>query len=112
MIQTHRKKTKFMIQSCRKDIINDSDMQGEDKFMIQSCRKDINNDTDMQGGDKIYDTELQTRYKPEALKSLYRSPGYKKKPLVLCKNYVLQWQSSWNYDQHKKHKVCKGPSND
>jgi hypothetical protein len=20
--------------------------------------------------------------------------------------------SSWNYDQHKKHKVCKGPSND
>jgi hypothetical protein len=29
--------------------------------------------------------------KPEALKSLYRSPGYKKKQLVLCKNYVLQW---------------------
>ena len=28
---------------------------------------------------------------PEALKSLYRSPGYKKKQLVLCKNYVLQW---------------------
>ena len=47
--------------------------------------------------------------KPEALKSLYRSPSYKKKQLVLCKNYVLQ---SWNYDHHKKHKVCKGPSND
>ena len=36
----------------------------------------------------------------------------KKNQLVLCKNYVLQWQSSWNYDQHKKHNVCKGPSND
>jgi hypothetical protein len=29
--------------------------------------------------------------KPEALKSLYRSPGYKKNQLVLCNNYVLQW---------------------
>ena len=29
--------------------------------------------------------------KPEGLKSLYRSPGYKKNQLVLCKNYVLQW---------------------
>ena len=29
-------------------------------------------------------------YKPEALKSLYRSPGNKKKQLVLCKNYVLR----------------------
>jgi hypothetical protein len=28
---------------------------------------------------------------PEALKSLYHSPGYKKNQLVLCKNYVLQW---------------------
>jgi hypothetical protein len=28
---------------------------------------------------------------PEALKSLYHSPGNKKKQLVLCKNYVLQW---------------------
>jgi hypothetical protein len=28
---------------------------------------------------------------PEALKSLYRSPGYKKNQLVLCKNYVLLW---------------------
>jgi hypothetical protein len=28
---------------------------------------------------------------PEAFKSLYRSPGYKKTQLVLCKNYVLQW---------------------
>ena len=27
--------------------------------------------------------------KPEALKSMHRSPGYKKKQLVLCKNYVL-----------------------
>jgi hypothetical protein len=27
--------------------------------------------------------------KPEALKSLYRSPGYKKNQLVLCKNYAL-----------------------
>jgi hypothetical protein len=27
-------------------------------------------------------------YKPEALKSLYRSPGYKKNQFVLCKNYV------------------------
>jgi hypothetical protein len=23
--------------------------------------------------------------------SLYRSPGYKKKQLVLCKKYVIQW---------------------
>jgi hypothetical protein len=29
--------------------------------------------------------------KPEALKSLYRSPGYKKNQLVLCKNYVLHY---------------------
>jgi hypothetical protein len=29
--------------------------------------------------------------RPEALKSLYRSPGNKKTQLVLCKNYVLQW---------------------
>jgi hypothetical protein len=33
----------------------------------------------------------KTTAKPEALKSLYRSPGNKKKQLVLCKNYVLQW---------------------
>ena len=34
--------------------------------------------------------EVQGLYsKPEALKSLYRSPGNKKKQLVLCKNYVL-----------------------
>jgi hypothetical protein len=26
---------------------------------------------------------------PEALKSLYRSPGYEKNQLILCKNYVL-----------------------
>ena len=37
-----------MIQTCRE----------KTKFMIQSCRKDINNDTDMYGEDKIYDTEL------------------------------------------------------
>ena len=29
--------------------------------------------------------------KPEGLKSLYRSPGYKKNQMVLCKNYALQW---------------------
>ena len=29
------------------------------------------------------------KLKPEALKSLYRSPGNKKNQLVLCKNYVL-----------------------
>ena len=29
--------------------------------------------------------------KPEARKSLYHSPGYKKNQLVLCKKYVLQW---------------------
>ena len=34
------------------------------------------------------DTSLK---QPEALKSLYRSPGYKKNQLVLCKKYVLQW---------------------
>jgi hypothetical protein len=28
---------------------------------------------------------------PEVLKSLHRSPGYKKNQLVLCKKYVLQW---------------------
>jgi hypothetical protein len=31
------------------------------------------------------------KMQPEALKSLYRSPGYKKNQLVVCKNYVLQW---------------------
>ena len=31
-----------------------------------------------------------SRMEPEALKSLYRSPGNKKKQLVLCKNYVLR----------------------
>ena len=35
--------------------------------------------------------QLTLQKNPEALKSLYRSPGYKKKQLVLCKNYVLQW---------------------
>ena len=35
--------------------------------------------------------QKQNHQKPEALKSLYRSPGNKKKQLVLCKNYVLQW---------------------
>jgi hypothetical protein len=33
----------------------------------------------------------EEKIKPEALKSLYRSPGNKKNRLVLCKNYVLQW---------------------
>ena len=35
--------------------------------------------------------KVALKHQPEALKSLYRSPGYKKKQLVLCKNYVLQW---------------------
>ena len=30
------------------------------------------------------------KIKPEALKSLYRSPGNKKNQLVLCKNYILR----------------------
>ena len=34
--------------------------------------------------------QISERNKPEALKSLYRSPGNKKKQLVLCKNYVLR----------------------
>ena len=34
---------------------------------------------------------LSVRFpQPEALKSLYRSPGNKKNQLVLCKNYVLR----------------------
>jgi hypothetical protein len=41
------------------------------------------------------EVDLQTtgfiNEQPGALKSLYRSPGYKKNQLVLCKNYVLQW---------------------
>ena len=53
---------------------------------------------------------IKTHIKPEALKSLYRSPGNKKKPIGPM--YKLCPVSSWNYDQHKKHKVCKGPSND
>jgi hypothetical protein len=39
----------------------------------------------------IHDPPPKKENKPEALKSLYRSPGYKKNQLVLCKNYVLQW---------------------
>jgi hypothetical protein len=35
--------------------------------------------------------KVELKHQPEALKSLYRSPGNKKKQLVLCKNYVLQW---------------------
>ena len=34
---------------------------------------------------------FRTIWQLEALKSLHRSPGYKKNQLVLCKNYVLQW---------------------
>ena len=33
---------------------------------------------------------LENYFEPEALKSLYRSPGNKKNQLVLCKNYVLR----------------------
>ena len=36
------------------------------------------------------DWKNRQQHKPEALKSLYRSPGNKKKQLVLCKNYVLR----------------------
>ena len=42
--------------------------------------------------DGIVEVQLvDSTLKPEALKSLYRSPGNKKNQLVLCKNYVLQW---------------------
>jgi hypothetical protein len=37
------------------------------------------------------DRKSKTKHQPKALKSLYRSLGYKKNQLVLCKNYVLQW---------------------
>ena len=37
------------------------------------------------------DVQVHMKRRPEALKSLYRSPGYKRNQLVLCKNYVLQW---------------------
>jgi isopropylmalate/homocitrate/citramalate synthase len=43
-----------------------------DKFAVKLVRNDGNKE-------------------PEAVKTLYRSPGNKKKQLVLCKNYVLQW---------------------
>jgi hypothetical protein len=39
----------------------------------------------------FYEVVSEEKIKPEALKSLYRSPGNKKNQLVLCKNYVLQW---------------------
>ena len=40
---------------------------------------------------KIWHRETDyIKKKTEALKSLYRSPGNKKKQLVLCKNYVLR----------------------
>ena len=38
----------------------------------------------------VADILVLYKTKPEALKSLYRSPGNKKKQLVLCKNYVLR----------------------
>jgi hypothetical protein len=40
---------------------------------------------------KMFVIHYYINKQPEALKSLYRSPGYKKNQLVLCKNYVLQW---------------------
>ena len=43
------------------------------------------------------DTSLK---QPETLKSMYRSPGYKKNQLVLCKNYVLRCRPSWISDRH------------
>ena len=39
---------------------------------------------------KCYGPNKKILFKPEALKSLYRSPGNKKNQLVLCKNYVLR----------------------
>ena len=39
---------------------------------------------------KMYVAKKNATSKPEALKSLYRSPGNKKNQLVLCKNYVLR----------------------
>jgi hypothetical protein len=27
-------------------------------------------------------------------------------------NYVSRWRPSWISDRHKKHKICRGPSND
>ena len=38
-----------------------------------------------------FSSAIIANFKPEALKSLYRSPGNKKNQLVQCKNYVLQW---------------------
>jgi hypothetical protein len=40
---------------------------------------------------KMFQNASSRMNEPEALKSLYRSPGNKKNQLVLCKNYVLQW---------------------
>jgi hypothetical protein len=49
-------------------------------------------DTPFYGHAHTYQIKLTyLERQPEALKSLYRSLGYKKKQLVLCKNYVLQW---------------------
>jgi hypothetical protein len=54
----------------------------------------------------IVDSNSQGRQKPEALKSLYRSPGYKKTQLVLCKNYVLQWYKFSYMINQKFMKLC------
>ena len=48
-------------------------------------------DTLPYGHAPTYQTSLTyIERQPEALKSLYRSPGYKKNQLVICKNYILQ----------------------
>jgi hypothetical protein len=26
--------------------------------------------------------------------------------------YVVRWRPSWIFDRHKKHEICRGPSND
>jgi hypothetical protein len=41
------------------------------------------------GRSSVFYADQKSKMTPEALKSLYRSPGYKKNQLVLCKNYVL-----------------------
>ena len=48
-------------------------------------------DTPLYGHAPTYQISLTyLERQPEALKSLYRSPGNKKNQLVLCKNYVLR----------------------
>ena len=59
--------------------INKNNQLYANKFKVKDTRRTI--------------TGLHVHTIPEALKSMYRSSGYKKNQLVLhvCKNYVLQW---------------------